>query len=182
MFRKKYNFKAFTIVEMIVAMSIFSIVMTMYLGIFLSTFRANGKMVAKQKVQNEVRYLIDVITKEIRLGTVNYDYYSDAIVTPETVLALKDVSENNIYFDNDNGILKIKYSEDDSWHELSTTNIYIEDLNFYISPINDPFAQTDNEKKQPLVTIFMRVKYNDQDKNDGIMIIQTSISSRQYKK
>ena len=181
MFRKKYNFKAFTIMEMIVATAIFSVIMTMYLGIFISTFRANGKIVAKQKVQNEVRYIIDTISKEIRLGTVNYDYYSDAVSNPESVLALKDISENHIYFNNNNGILKIKYSENDIWHDLSTSNIYIEDLKFYISPINDPFNQMESIKAQPLVTLFMKIKYNDESSNDGIMIIQTSISSRQYK-
>ncbi|MDD3284679.1 MAG: prepilin-type N-terminal cleavage/methylation domain-containing protein [Patescibacteria group bacterium] len=181
MFRKKHNFEAFTIMEMIVATAIFSIIMTMYLGIFISTFRANGKMVAKQKVQNEVRYIIDVMSKEIRLGTINYDYYSSAVSNPELVLALKDVSENHVYFDNNNGILRIKYDENDTWHELSTSNIYIEDLKFYISPINNPFSQAESVKAQPLVTLFMKIKYNDESSNDGIMIIQTSISSRQYK-
>lgn len=180
--KKNNSFKAFTLVEMVVATAIFSLVITVYMGIFLSTFKANGRVLAQQKVQNEIRYILDLVSKELRLGTINYSYY-DLIKNPEQVLAIKDISDNTIYFDGDNGNFRIKYGEDGIWNELNTNNIYVEDLKFYIYPTKDPFSQVnDSVKYQPLVTLYMHVKYEDEDEMAGNMKIQTSISSRQYKR
>ena len=70
---KKNN--AFTLVEVLVATILFLTVITACTGIFLSTIRANARVNLMQKVQNEVRYIIEIISKEIRLGTIYYNYY-----------------------------------------------------------------------------------------------------------
>ncbi len=71
------NKRGFTLIEMIVALSIFVLTVLMATNIYLLINNAQRKVVAMQRVQDDVRYLFEAISQEIRLGQINYGFYDD---------------------------------------------------------------------------------------------------------
>ena len=69
-----------------------------------------------------------------------------------------------------------------NWSDLSTDNIIVDSLDFYLLPDSDPFVQDATIIKQPMVILFLEAHYNRGDFSDGQIRIQTTIGSRQYKK
>jgi len=183
--------KGFTLIEMIVATALFLTVSTVSIGIFLSVTKANTKINAMQKVENEIRYIIEMISKEARLGTIYYDYYdivySGSFENPASILALTDNADNISYFmlDGDGssaGIVQMSLDDGSTWSDLSTDSVFVDSLDFYLLPNSDPFAQDATIIKQPMVILFLEAHYNRGDSSDGQIRIQTTIGSRQYKK
>lgn len=165
----------FTLLEMVVATAIFSIVSTICIGIYISTIKANAKISAMQKVQNEIRYMIDYMAREIRLGSVDYVFYSNDINNPIEELAIFDSSKNPIFFKNSNGYLQVKRGDSD-WSDISGDNVKINSLYFYIYPEKYPIP-VDSPIKQELIKIVIDVFDKNENSN---MLIQTTISSRNY--
>ncbi|HNV97546.1 MAG TPA: prepilin-type N-terminal cleavage/methylation domain-containing protein [bacterium] len=186
---KTKNFKkfyGFTLLEMIVATAIFVIVSTICIGIYILTMKANTKVIAMQKVQNEIRFAMDYISREIRLANVNYDYYTDSMsMNPAEELALEDNFSNKVFFrkisrineetEKENNFLQVKYNNSD-WSDITGDNINVKDLYFYISPSQYPPTE-DDFNKQSLVTITMKLVDN---RDQSEIFLQTTISSRNY--
>jgi prepilin-type N-terminal cleavage/methylation domain-containing protein len=183
--------KGFSLMEMIVATALFLTVTTVSIGIFLSVTKANTKINAMQKVENEIRYIIEIISKKVRLGTIYYDYYdivySGNFNNPASILALSDNANNIFYFmlngdGSSPGIVQMSLDGGSNWSDLSTNSVIVDSLDFYILPESDPFSQDATTIKQPMVTLFLEAHYNRGDSSDGQIKIQTTIGSRQYKK
>ena len=177
----------FLLMEMIIATALFLTVTTISIGIFLSVTKANTKINAMQKVENEIRYIVEMISKEIKIGTIYYDYYdivySDNFDNPISILALTDNADNVSYFKlNENGVIQMSLDNGTNWSDLSTDNIIVDSLDFYLLPDSDPFKPGSTEVSQPMVTLFLEAHYNKGDSSDGKIRVQTTISSRQYEK
>jgi prepilin-type N-terminal cleavage/methylation domain-containing protein len=183
--KNKKQRKGFSLMEMIVATALFLAVTTVSIGIFLSVTRANTKISAMQKVENEIRYIVEMISKEVRLGTIYYDYYdivySGNFENPAPILALMDNADNISYFALNGGIVQMSLDGFD-WSDLSTDSVVVDSLDFYLLPDSDPFSQDSTIIKQPMVTLFLEAHYNKGNSSDGQIRIQTTIGSRQYKK
>ncbi len=173
--KTRKNKNAFTLLEMIVATAIFSIVSTICMGIYVSSMKASAKVSSMQKVQNEIRFVSDYISREIRLGNVYYDYYNNKIENPTNVLAILDNSKTVIMFQKTtDGRLQVKRG-DSAWADISGKNIKINSLYFYISPSAYPSDDLSDITKQESITIFMDV-FDEYLKSN--MLIQTTIVSR----
>lgn len=180
MTKKIKNRPGFTLLEMIVATAIFVIVSTICIGIYILTMKANTQVISMQKIQNEMRFAMDYISREVRLGTIYYDYYENSeIQNPVDVLALEDNFSNRVFFrrverENEdgeiNGFLQVQYNNS-NWSDITGNNVNVEDLYFYIDPI------TSDVKNQNIVTIVMRF-FDDRDESE--ILLQTTISARNY--
>lgn len=170
----------FTLIEIIVAAAIFGIVVTVYAGIYIATMKANSKMIAMQKTQNEIRYLMEAIVREVRLGSINYDFYTDNPDNPRSVLALKDSSGNTMYFGSNGSFATISYDAV-NWKSFTSNNIKIQKLDFYITPQTSPYSNDVSLKIQPGVLIYIDALYNQNGQMDGEVKLQTFVSSREYK-
>jgi prepilin-type N-terminal cleavage/methylation domain-containing protein len=183
--------QGFSLIEMIIATVLFLIAMTVSIGIFLSTIKANNKINVMQEVENEIRYIMEVISKEARLGTIYYDYYEEVYgegyKNPIPILALQDNAGDISYFALDGsgsspGIIQMSLNNGVNWSDLTTNSVTVDSLDFYLLPVSDPFAQDAELIEQPMVVIYLQAHYDRGDDSDGEIKIQTAISSRQYKK
>jgi len=178
--------QAFTLIEMIIATVLFLTAMIVSVSIFLSTLDANNKVNALQKVENEIRYIVETISKEIRLGTIYYGYYEDkygdSFENPTSMLALQDNANNLSYFTLNDGVVQMSLNDGVDWSDLSTDNILINSLDFYLMPETNPFSQDSENIKQPMIILYLEAHYNKEASFDGQIKIQTTISSRQYRK
>jgi prepilin-type N-terminal cleavage/methylation domain-containing protein len=60
--------KGFTLVEVMVAVSIFSIVVTIGMGALMSTIRANRKIQAKREITNGLALAMETMSRRLRLA------------------------------------------------------------------------------------------------------------------
>lgn len=65
---KKYR-AGFTIIEMLVSLALFTIVITIAVGSFLSLIGGSGKLQGEQSIMSSLTFALDTMTREIRTGT-----------------------------------------------------------------------------------------------------------------
>ncbi len=170
---KNKNKYGFTLIEMLVAMAIFLVVISIYMNIFVGITKTHAKLIAIQKVQNEIRYVTETLTSSIRMGDINFDYYDDN-TNPKTILALKDSSQDDIFYRIYNGVFQT--SRDAlSWTDLSYSNVYFDRMSFYLT----------GENNHSGVMFFIDAHYKKSQTNmekEARFALQSFASSRQYKR
>ena len=97
-FSKRELVCGFTLLELIVAIGIFSIVMMIAVGALLSMLNANRKAQALKAVMNNVNFAVENMAKEIRVGTA---YHADVIVG--AVSSPRDASNVNSFAFEESG-------------------------------------------------------------------------------
>lgn len=79
MTRRKTREEGFTLVEMIVAVAVFSIIMTIAIGTLLALADANKKAQALKSVMDNLNFAIENMSRNIRVGT---DYHCETGPNP----------------------------------------------------------------------------------------------------
>jgi prepilin-type N-terminal cleavage/methylation domain-containing protein len=154
----KFNNKGFTLLELLLAISLLSLIITITVGIFVSGSKTQRKIIELSAAQREGGYLMETISREIRMAK-----------------AINSDQEGN----NDSDVEFTNYDGDPTIYELSggqilrntkpisSSDVTIENLTFYVS---DDFNDV-----QPLITIVMKVKAKDTS-----ILLQDSIALRIY--
>lgn len=171
------NEKGFTLFEILVGMGIFSIIILSVTGILQSAVEGQRKAIGAQNTQESMRYVLEVISKEIRMAKRNDGYCSDG---PQTGIFY--VENDTLYFRNQydecvayyketdaGGKNRFKITRDEVGGYISTDEISVDYLEFY-----------KKNSDQPAVTITMRVSTEESTKSRSDIDIQTTISSRYY--
>ena len=156
MFDRKKNEEGFTLVEMLVAVTIFSVTILVATNIYLTVSNAQQRTLAAQKIMGDVRTLFETVTQEVRLGQINYDYYVQNSIDLHpanpggvSILALKNQINELIFF-RKNGTL-VQFCQEDTagdcdsagpgWLDVTPDGVEIEDFKFVITPSADPFKE-----------------------------------------
>ena len=175
---------AFSLVEIIVSVSIFSVIILSMTGIFKMVVDGQRGAIATQNVQESLKYFLEVINKEIRMA-VKSD--GTCVVDPGDVFNLVTTSGDDIlYFKNFygecviysteidilTGSKRFKISRAGSIGYISPKQISVEELNFVLN--SDPIWQD-------LITINIKAKALNAPNTESAMTLQTSLSSRYYK-
>ena len=129
---------AFTITELIVAVAIFSIVAIAAVGLLTTALRSQRKVIAVQNIQDNGRYLIGFIAKEVRMSEIRS---SDGGIT---VLDITHPENGDITYVF-SGTQILRNTEPINSDEVEVSG------SFYV----DGKLAGDNE--QPRVTIIMKV-------------------------
>ncbi|MBU4141964.1 prepilin-type N-terminal cleavage/methylation domain-containing protein, partial [Patescibacteria group bacterium] len=161
-FRKIQNEKGISLVELVVAVSIFSLVMIAATGIFISAIKAQKAIIAKQNVANNMRYAMEFMAKEIRMAQVdNTDptlTFNDGAGNPfnngdDSTISFFISSGNQIKYSLfGNKILRTNLTTADTADDdqsISSNEVSITGLNFKINNWNLTAGPA------PLITIFM---------------------------
>ncbi len=152
--------KGFTLVEMIVAMSVFTILLTVAVGVFVKSIRSQRELVHRLAIIDNAGLALEQMTREIRTG---YDFSG----TDSLRFKNKDGETVN-FLKAGNQILR---RVDDNDFELTGPNVQVKSLSFDVQ-------QTNNDKCNPWrVTIGLRVGSEELQSNDDI-VLQNTVSSR----
>ncbi len=76
------NFRSqigFTLIEMIVALAVFSVVVTIAVGALLMLIASNEQLQAEQSVMTNLSFALDSMTREIRTGTAYFCYSANSL-------------------------------------------------------------------------------------------------------
>ena len=181
-FKKKAP--AFSLVEIIVSVSIFSVIILSMTGIFKMVIDGQRGAIATQNVQESLKYFLEVINKEIRMA-VRSD--GDCGVNPGDIFNLVPGSTGDtLYFKNFYEECVVYSTEVDSQTGSKRFKIYRGGNTGYISPkqINIDelnFILNSSLNNQDLITINIKAKALNAPNTEAAMILQTSLSSRYYK-
>ncbi len=164
------NNKGYTFVEMLVAVSIFSILLVAIMNTFVKGFYYQKRILEMQAVQREESYLVEMMSREIRMATGmtanNLNGATEFRFTDHTGNEAKYCLSDATGACNSAG-----KSFSINGQVVNSEDVEISGLKFFTSETFD--------KKQPLVTIVMQVRSK---RDSGAKAtLQTSIATRIYK-
>lgn len=203
----RYNKKGFTLVEMLIAVSIFSVVATLAASLF-STFANNQKRTkVSQELLNNAQYALEIISREVKNNEIiafgsqqcqgldpkytqcllfarengeTAAFIYDATAR-ELAYTLLDCQKNNSIY---TACAVALGQEPVTLLSSSYNQTDIDSLAFVLAPTGNPyFDQIGDFNQQPRVTIKMVVSYPSNQVFERVThYLQTSISSRVYKR
>jgi prepilin-type N-terminal cleavage/methylation domain-containing protein len=187
--------KGFTLLEMLVVSAIFVMALTSMVSIFVQTNRAQKSLANSEKLQADTRYVVELVTREVRNNRIDYDFYDgssgkDLDDQPVNYLALRDGDDEQIIFHYDNNNMKICRDisvaincANDNYFDITPDDISVISMKFLISPNINPFSvyAAGRPDLQPLITLALTTQSltGSADGPDWIRY-QTAISSRYY--
>lgn|SRR3989338_4086848 len=199
--------RAFTLVELIVSMTIFTIFVGVVTSTFLLTSRALREADEVRKVYGEARLLMDQLTQDVRLNAVDYACLNTG-QTYQTIrfaecderavflpLISGDGAHRTIYRFEDNvfSILKLDWNETGQRWDLASgftgfepfdvQSVILETIEFTVVPAKSPTEHfSDNTLQfQPSVHVLIEAKSRSGRFGESIPVrLETTISSRLY--
>lgn len=173
-----------TLIELLVALGLFAVITITATQIFNLVVQAQRSTIASQNAQEDLRYIMEVVTKEIRMAQVDHD---GVCVSPNRVYepVFHDDHDNSLSFLNSKGqcvsyrmddgnfeISRVEPSAEPDWHSVTSEETELEELNF---------RQTGTvPAEQPLITMRFKVNVGGDTVDVHTLNIQTSISARHY--
>lgn len=193
----KNNKFGFTLVEVIVALGIFSIATTYSVSIFVQSNQVQKRTANEQRLQSDARYVLEVMAREVRLGHLDYAYYAAQgislanmpLTQGNAILAVRDVDNNQILFRRgQNGARYVaQVYSGGAWLDITPEDLNVARLSFYIAPSSDSLAWSDAladypSDIQPLVTIVLETEslHEDVQGTSNISYLQTTVTERKY--
>ena len=157
----------FTLVEMLVAVGVFSFVMVIAIGSLVSIIDANRKARTQQIVLNNLNAAIEAMSRDIREGTEwqiqNANTFRHiSLAGDEVVYTIS--GDNRLIRSNDGG---------GTWLALTAANVTVHSLAFQLIE-HDP----SNPASQPKVQITVQGQAGGQDRTASNFNIQTIVSQR----
>ncbi|MDD4607142.1 MAG: prepilin-type N-terminal cleavage/methylation domain-containing protein [Patescibacteria group bacterium] len=180
------NQQGFTLVEMVVSAGLLVMLVMAVSGIYIQSMKTNKSLKEISLLQQEVQYIMESFTKKIRMSEINYDYYGGSVSGSVQELALIDEENKCLVYRLKDKTLQVAFGDESSCPEdpedpeepsvftnLSSENLNIEALDFYIQPVNKSLMIMDFF--QPRVTISMRVQIKN---NEPEILVQETIPQR----
>lgn len=178
----KNNFKnhgGFTLVEMLIAISLFVIVTTISLGAILSIFDANRKAQSSKTAVDNLNLSLENMVRTIRFGT-NYhcDSGSGTLTTPAncplggTRLAVSFQGNEVVYRWDGNGPIQISNDGGITYTNITSSDTTIEYLRFYV------FGTDNSNNKQPYAVAVIEGRVGSKATSQTVFSIETLISQR----
>ena len=165
----KRTTSGFTLVEVLVSLSLFTVVVTMSVGTMLVLIDANGKQQSMQEVMTNLSFALDSMTREIRTGSFYQcgGVLSDVDNTPTPRDCVSGASSFAFTESGDGltagtGSNRIAYGLSNNsivrrlgtgqWQTITSPEVNITELSFVVT---DTVQQISGNLKSPTVTIFV---------------------------
>lgn len=74
--------RGYTLVELVVAMTIFVLISVVVLGALVTVIRSSTKTSAQRQVQQDARYSIEEIARQARSASIDYQFYTQNAADP----------------------------------------------------------------------------------------------------
>jgi len=166
----------FTLIESMVAVTIFALLIVSATDIFLSIIRSQRNTLSSKNAQESVSYALEVMTKELRMakiddGTCGAAERVYAVIEDGQKIKFRNYQDICVTYSLEDDRLKIKRGDNEAY--MTPPNIIISSLNFNASNL-------DVASQQPLITIRFVLSYLNTETGQQSLQIQTSASSRFY--
>lgn len=165
------NNKGFSLLEIVVSISIFSIVFIMMVNILSYINKLQKDTLLSYNIESGFQNVINKMNTNIEETSLNYFFYP-VIVNPSSNLFLLTRDNLPLVYRLNNK--KIEFSDNGgiSFYALNDSNVEIDDLDFYVSK--------DSEDKVSLITITILGNYIDSFNSKKAFNYQTTIEQKLY--
>ncbi len=185
--------KGFTLLEMLLAVFIFSMVAVVLVQIFVSFTRLQRKVANQAILSQDMRYLTEMMTRVARSNYV--DYSLQPYATKLNYIKLVKPTGGTILISKQDGVQCgdptitscIMLSKDGglSWEIATSKRVNVLNFDVYIRPSKTPFVPNSSgaydNNNQPFVTFNIGLEYKADNSNEGAsMHAQSTVSSRLY--
>lgn len=162
--------KGFTLVEMIVAIFVFSVVMVISTGALVSIIGANRKAQSVKSVMNNVAFSLDSMTRALRVGS-GYDCgVTSCSSEGSESLTFTDVDGREIQYRLNESTNQIERNiNGEGFQALTAPEVTVDKLMFYVDGVES--------EGQPRVLIVMGGRAG-VGKSETVFNIQTLVSQR----
>ncbi|MEK7126931.1 MAG: type II secretion system protein [Patescibacteria group bacterium] len=192
--KKNFSKKGFTLVELLIAMTIFVSFVGILIGSYTSIIKGQREADEYRIMYSESRKIFETVIQELRDGMVDYKKYDANTVGGvigglETLhIISKDASMQSSIVYGKSGVVSIKKGKfGEVGMELNLNSpdlVKVTDFKFYISPSVDPYDDKNvyNDKNQlhPKVTVYGKFVRKFGNGKEYSMELQTTVSSRIY--
>lgn len=182
----------FTLIEVMVAVSIFAVVITVGIGSMMNVNKGYRQAQLQRKVIDNMSFVMESMVREIRIGgqytigpsPADPDNYQNASSSQFSFRSY-DINDDGIFDDDDdvlysrsidtatsNGVVQMKIGNG-SPVNLTPTNINVTKLHFTLEELDS----SGNNPKQPYVNIFISADAGRGGQESSISM-QTSVSQR----
>lgn len=159
----KHN--GFTLIELVIAIGIFIIVISVVLSLFMTGLRGQRKVFVLQNVQDNARFLMSFMAKEIRMSNINWAYSDRLNITrPDLtdVIYIFDSTEKQIEREDDPDVGPMPINSD----EVLVTGMF-------------DSSGIGTGGQQARITIVLKVEATgERAEEEAEIIIQTTVSPR----
>lgn len=178
--------KGFSLIEVLVSLSIFTIVVTISVGVLMVLVAANARAQNTQAIMTNLSFALDSITRELRTGS---DFFcgasaslptsgesnqncangGDALSFNEGGDSLtKNASSRRIAVRLNNSVIERRLGNG-NWTALTSPDITVTQLQFYVT------GATRADNQSPTVTIYIEGIAGEQDGSEGRFNVQTTV-------
>lgn len=187
----KNTIRGFTLIEVLVSLSIFTIVVTIAVSTLLVLIDANTRAQNTQSIMTNLSFALDSMTREIRTGS---DYYcrSDGFLPDDGTAKRNCDGETRLTFNEGGNSLtegtgssRIGYRLQNNrlqrrlglntgagWKDVTSPDIIIDELRFYVT------GSQRNDNLTPTVTVYLKGAVGDEINTRSEFVIQTTITQQ----
>jgi len=179
--------KGFTLIELMVAISIFSVVMVMCMGSILSVLDANHKSATLRSVMDNLNYTLEGMTRSIRFGK-NYHCGSSGDVTSpsdcssgDSSLSIKDSNGSLVTYGLSSNRITRSIDGGANFY-LTSPDVTIQSLTFYVLG-SYPFGACNGVSTdclQPRMVIVIKGYADSKNLAKSSFTLETTISQRKF--
>jgi prepilin-type N-terminal cleavage/methylation domain-containing protein len=170
--------KGFTLVEILVAISIFLIVMTISLGAVVSILDAGRKSKTLKAVVTNLNFSLEVMSREVKFGKNYHCGSGGTLTTPtpcpsgDTFISFESSEGEQIVYKLNNARIQKSIDAGSTYQDITAPDVVIQDLKFYVlgANIGDGF--------QPRVLISVRGYSGPKPSSQSSFVIQSTVSQR----
>ena len=168
--------KGFTLIEVMTAVSIFAIVMTISMGSILGVFDANRKSRTLKTIMNNLNLAIESMSKEMRYGEAYHCGSSGTLTTPQNCsegdefLSFLSSEDDQITYRMNGTMIEKKVNAED-YVSITAPEVVVDSLVFYA------LGTGTGNTLQPKVIIKIEGHVGDDDSRSDFTV-QTMVSQR----
>ncbi len=173
----------FTMIELLVSMTVFIILMGLIADIFISSLRSQRTLVALMAANDNASLMLEQLARDIRTGS-NFCIADSSgactspPVTQGAALAFTNAAGTQVIYRFNALDSDIEKSEDNgaTFSILTSANVLINNLVFRL--VDQEISSGPNDPWPPRVTITLKVGSTDQQLSGITTNLETSVSSR----
>ncbi len=188
---------AFTLIEMLISITIFMIFIGIVGSSYISLVRANRSANELQKIYRDVRFIFDTIAAEVHSGRIDYSCEIPAIRSTDSLCFENIPNDKKLIVMSASGLKRTTFKIEGNrvrilkqirdtaaavwsaknWEDLSSPMLSLDAASLSVFPLSDPYsfanAAIDEVQWQPRVTVSLSTKQ---------YLFKTTYSSRSYGK
>ncbi len=164
----------FTLVEMIVAIFIFSIVMVVAVGALVSVVEANRKAQGVKSVMNNLNFALDSMTRAIRVGTEYSCGVANCTIDGSESFSFLSTDGQNVTYSFNKESARIERTMDGgvTIQTMTAPEVTVEELRFYLA------GESPSDEAQPRVLIITKGLAGPTGKTQTEFSLETMVTQR----